>query len=187
MTCINLLPWRVERRSRAKKKFVIFLSLVFISSVFIIYIINRCVNHQYQVQWHRNYHVEMKLKKLVSDLRAIKQLKALTGEWVRKIDMIRELQIERTMIIHLLNGIASSMPSGAYVHQLIRDKNKVILVGFSGSNSNILQLMQAIQNIHWVRVAHLESIKNMQNKTPINENEFKLSFILSPKTWLSAS
>jgi len=77
------------------------------------------------------------------------------------------------------------LPDGIYLQEIERVGDKVTLLGFANSNSNISLLMRNIYGSSWLENPQLIEIKKIDNKkqseihsTNHEENNFKLSFNL---------
>lgn len=182
MTEINLLPWREQKREQEKKLFTSMLLTSVIIAVVIVFLINSYANHLIALQTERNQMIQVEITRLDDQLIEIKGLKKVKEGLISRMSVVQNLQSTRTLMVHLFDELIKVSPSGIYVTKLERKNDKVTLWGYAESNTNISILMTNIEHDDWVQSPVLTEIKKMEDKKQPANNEFKLSFVLKPKS-----
>ena len=85
----------------------------------------------------------------------------------------------------LLNEVITIIPEGIYLYQISRVANKITLLGYAESNTDISNFMRSIEASIWTKDPGLIEIKKRSDADSSDENEFKLSFILKSRTMLA--
>ena len=187
MTDINLLPWREQKREREKKQFITYLTTGAISAIAIVLIINYYATYLVDMQEHRNQRLKDEITQLEKKIKEISEIKKLRQALIARMNIVQNLQATRTLTVRLLDEIIRILPEGVYLYQIERVGDKVTLLGYAESNTNISKLMRSIEGSVWIKDPELTEIKKTtDNKLP-DENEFKLGFILKSKTALGST
>ena len=186
MTEINLLPWREQKREQEKKQFIIYLVLAVISSIMVVFLINYYATSLVDTQTAHNVRLKNEITQLEIKIKEIKTLKALRQALIARMDIVQDLQATRTLTVRLLDEIIKIIPDGVYLYQIGRIGDKVSLLGYAESNTNISELMLSIERSVWTEKPELTEIKKSTDVNQQDENEFKLSFILKSKTMLGS-
>ena len=184
MTEINLLPWRAEKREREKNEFISYLLAVVVIAIVTVFGINYYARSLVEQQTQRNAKIKSEITRLEGELREIKTLKILRQTLIARMNIVQDLQATRTLTVRLLNEIIDILPDGVYLYQISRVGDKVTLLGYAQSNTNISDLMRSISHSVWTQDPQLTEIKKTLEKERSDNNEFKLSFILKSKTML---
>ena len=100
------------------------------------------------------------------------------------MNIVQDLQATRTLTVRLLNEIIDIIPDGIYLYQIGRVGDKVTLLGYAVSNTNISGLMRSIGSSIWTQDPQLAEIKKSIEVERSDNNEFKLSFVLKSKSML---
>ncbi len=185
MSTINLLPWRELKREHEKKQFTVYLAMALGAAAVVVFLFNSYATHLVDSQTHRNQQLENEIAKLDKQIKQIADLKKVRQALIARMGIVQDLQATRILTVRLFDELIKIIPDGLYLTKLERSGNKITLYGYAESNSNISQLMRKIQSDQWVQDPELTEIKKTTETkeiTPQNQNEFKLSFILSPKT-----
>ena len=120
-------------------------------------------------------------------IKEISEIKKLRQALIARMNIVQNLQATRTLTVRLLDEIIRILPEGVYLYQIERVGDKVTLLGYAESNTNISKLMRSIEGSVWIKDPELTEIKKTtDNKLP-DENEFKLGFILKSKTALGST
>ncbi|WP_133127112.1 PilN domain-containing protein [Legionella nagasakiensis] len=182
MTEINLLPWRELKREREKKQFTIYLFLALISAAAVVFLINIYAKQLIEHQSSRNQLLENEITRLKQQIKEIEEIKAIREALIARMIIIQNLQATRSLTVRLFDELIKIMPDGVFLTYVERKEDKITILGYAESNSNISQLMRNIENNNWIKEPYLTEIKKTQEESSSRvENEFKLSFILSPK------
>ncbi|MCE3046171.1 PilN domain-containing protein [Legionella sp. 16cNR16C] len=191
MTTINLLPWREIKREREKKEFTMLLLMALILGSAIAFAMYYYASDLVSGQKHRNQLLQDEINTFNGQIAEIKQLKDLRARLISRMTVVQNLQATRSLTVHLLDELIKILPDGVYLTQMKREGNRITLLGYSESNSNVSILMRNIEQNPWIQNPELTEIKKSKDALDPNdtnaptpetgENEFKLSFILKPK------
>jgi type IV pilus assembly protein PilN len=178
MTDINLLPWRELRREREKKQFTTYLFVGMISAAIVVFLINSYAKQLIDNQTYSNNQLQEEIDQLKKQISEIAELKKLRQALIARMTIVQNLQATRSLTVRLFDELVKILPDGVFLTNVERVSNKVTLLGYSESNSNISQLMRNIETNRWIQNPELTEIKKSKDAQTSVENEFKLSFIL---------
>jgi type IV pilus assembly protein PilN len=184
MTDINLLPWRELKREREKKQFITYLLVGLLAAIIIVFLIDYYATSLIDMQTARNQRLKNEITQLDFQIKEISDIKSLREALIARMIMVQNLQATRTLTVRLLDEIIKILPEGVYVYRIDRMGDKITLLGYAESNTNISQLMRSIEKSIWIQSPELTEIKKTVETTQFDENAFKLSFILKSKTML---
>ena len=190
MTEINLLPWREQKREQDQKQFIIYLVISFVSAAVVVFLMYLYASSLVDMQTEQNDRLKSEITKLDAQLNEITQLKKLRMALIARMNIVQNLLATRILTVRLMNEIIRILPDGVYLYHLDRVGEKVTMLGYAESNSDISQLMRNIEWSDLIQDPELTEIKKTADEKPTdeklsNENEFKLSFIEKNKTNLS--
>lgn len=178
MTEINLLPWREAKREQQKKTFNHLMISAGVLGASIVMIINFYVDGMISTQGDRNRLLEQEINILDGQIQTIKLLKAKRTALISRMNIVQDLQATRPLTIHLFDELVKVLPEGVYLTDVKREKDKITVLGYSESNTNISLMMRNIETNPWIKEPSLTQIKKSD---AISKNsEFQLSFILKP-------
>ena len=186
MTDINLLPWREQKREQGKKQFITYLSVGAISAIVIVLLINYYATYLVGMQEHRNQRLKDEITQLERKIKEISDIKKLREALIARMNIVQDLQATRTLTVRLLDEIIRILPEGVYLYQVERVGDKVTLLGYAESNTNISKLMRSIESSVWIKDPVLTEIKKTTGIKLFYENEFKLGFFLKSNTALGS-
>lgn len=192
MTEINLLPWREIKREHEKKQFTTMMAGALILGAGLVLLFNYYANSLVEGQTLRNQRLQAEIAVMDKEILEIKKLKEVRESLISRMTIVQNLQATRTLTVHLFDELVKVVPDGVYLTQLQRVADRVTVLGYSESNTNVSILMRNIEKNPWIQEPVLTEIKknanakNAEDKTN-NKNEFKLSFILKPDGSLTQS
>jgi type IV pilus assembly protein PilN len=182
MADINLLPWRELKREREKKQFTTVLLIGIVSAALVVFLINSYAKRLIENQTYNNNLLQQEIDKYKKQIEEIKELKKLRQALIARMTIVQNLQATRSMTVRLFDELVKILPDGVYLTNVERVVNKVTLLGYAESNTNISQLMRNIESNRWIQNPELTEIKKSKEAQSSVENEFKLSFILTSPT-----
>lgn len=182
MTDINLLPWRELKREQEKKRFTTYLAIALVISSVIVFLMNYYVSSKIEEQTALNNRLDVEIKEYKKQILEIKNLRTLRQGLIARMKIVQNLQATRILTVRLFDELITILPDGVYVKRMERVGDKVTLFGFTESNANISRLMKNIESSQWIQLPELMEIKKMKEGNEDTPSEFKLSFILKPKS-----
>ncbi len=184
MTEINLLPWREKKREQEKKQFTLYLLVGLVMAVIIVILIDYYAKCLVDAQTQRNQRLKDEITQFEKQIKEIAELKKLRQALIARMTIVQNLQATRALTVRLFDEIIKIMPNGVYLNRVDRIGNKVTLLGYAESNTNISLLMRNIEGNAWIQDPELTEIKKSSEGKKPEENAFKLSFILKSKSML---
>lgn len=193
MTEINLLPWREIKREHEKKQFTTMLLAALIFAAGTVFLFNYYATSLVDGETQRNQRLQDQINTLNKDIEEIKKLKEIREALISRMTIVQNLQATRTLTVHLFDELVKVVPDGVYLTQVERAEDRITVLGYSESNTNVSMLMRNIERNPWIKDPVLTEIKKTPvDSTPANpnalpdtnasdKNEFKLSFILKPE------
>ncbi len=164
MTHINLLPWRDNLREAVKKECLILLAIVVGLAIGLLGVGFSRVNAKLRRQQEINLNIQKDTVVLESSIAEIQRIKAQENQLTAKRDAVEQLQLERVTVVRLLEQMAYQMPKGVYLTQFDKKGAQLTLIGYAKSNALVSELMQKIEQSHWMGVPQLIEIKAADNQ-----------------------
>jgi type IV pilus assembly protein PilN len=177
-----LLPWRELRREQEKKRFTTYLAFTIALSVVMVFLVNYYVTAKVEEQTALNNRLEAEITEYKKQIVEIKELKTLRKGLIARMEIIQNLQATRILTVRLFDELITILPDGVYVNRMERVGDRITISGYTESNSNISRLMKNIELSQWIQLPQLTEIKKSKEGSEDSPSEFKLSFILKPKS-----
>ena len=92
------------------------------------------------------------------------------------MDIIQELQRNRSKIVHIFDEIIEVLPQGLYLQSVKREGDVITLLGHAESNTNVSDLMRNVSASPWLAEPVLNEIKTDDVKGQ-RTSDFKLQLI----------
>lgn len=174
---INLLPWREQERELMKKEFFLFLGFFCSLMVFVVMGIFLVYSQMISNQEKINRRLTKEITALDQEIKTIESYEAEKERLVARMMVIQELQARRPQTVKVLDAVARVIPEGIYLQGMVRVNDEVNLLGVSESNTDVSNLMRALEVTGWLKNANLSEIKTVlaPNKKD-SMLEFKMGF-----------
>lgn len=161
-TRINLLPWReIRRREQDRQLLSISIGAWILMGLVVFY-----------GQWHmsgridhqnaRNSYLNREIAKLEDQIKEINELKSRKQALLARMEIIQQLQQDRTQIVHVFDDLVRKLPKGIYLTRLTKRAKAIALTGMAQSNARVSSLMQNLDSSDWFANPDL----NVINVTP---------------------
>lgn len=173
MARINLLPWREEQRKEQLRQFLTILGLSALLMVAIIALVHIQIANQIQQQQSRNDFLKQEIVKVEKQIKEIDNLAKERKRLLARMEIIEQLQRNRTEVVHLFDEIAKIMPEGTYLVSLKQQGKNLVLEGRAQSNARVSALMRNIEASPWLANPQLQVIKK-DSKSKSDERSFVL-------------
>ncbi|MDA8419967.1 MAG: PilN domain-containing protein [Pseudomonadota bacterium] len=173
MTRLNLLPWRQMRRKEQDRQLLsvgIGAAILMLLILFYVYV---NVNSRIHEQNLRNQYLTTQINKLDAQIRAIRQLKKERQALVARMQVIQQLEADRTQIVHVFDSLARRLPAGIYLTRLVQRGALISLSGVAQSNARVSALMRSLDASNWFAKPDLDVI-NVSAKGNVRVSNFKL-------------
>lgn len=170
-TRINLLPWREIRRQEQDRQLLsasIGAWLLMGLTVFYgWYYMNGLIDHQNK----RNDYLSAEISKLDEKIAEINRLKERKQALIARMEIIQQLQQDRTQIVHVFDDLVRKLPKGVYLTGLAKKNKQITLKGMAQSNARVSHLMNNLDSSDWFTNPNLD-IVNAQNQGDNRVSQF---------------
>ncbi len=166
MTRINLLPWREMRRRERDRQLLSGSVLAWIMMGIVIGYGWWHMNGLIDFQNARSNFLKKETAKLDKQIAEIREIKSRKEGLLARMEVIQQLQSNRTQIVHVFDDLVRKLPKGVYLTGLTKKNRNITLTGFAQSNARISALMQSLDSSDWFTNPSL----NVINVTPSGES-----------------
>jgi type IV pilus assembly protein PilN len=149
MTEINLLPWREQRRSERSRQVMILTAAAWVVSVVLVFLATQIMGARIDNQRERNRYLQLEIDQLQLVVSEIDQLRGKKDALLARMDVIQELQSNRSEIVHLMDDLVRKLPPGVYFESAERKDGVVQLNGMAQSNGRVSSLMRNLDSSEW--------------------------------------
>lgn len=184
MARINLLPWRENLRQERQRNFFIALAATAIGAVLLVFLASHLVQRQIDAQEDRNAYLESEIRKLDRDIASIEELEQTRDNLLARKNVIERLQENRSMMVHLFNSLARTVPEGVRLTSVGQTGEELTIEGVTQSETRVSDYMRAIERAEWLHEPDLTIIEAMQGEeaSPAEPFRFELKArIASPR------
>ncbi|MDB2384361.1 PilN domain-containing protein [Endozoicomonas sp.] len=175
MAKINLLPWREELRELRKKVFVGVFGASVALALVVVFIIDLFISSSISAQQGRNQYLKNEIAQLEKKIEAIKDINAKKILLLERMDVIKGLQGNRSVIVQVFDQLARIVPEGIYFKTLKVEDDLFTLVGIAESNNRVAALMRQLDASQWFTNPNLTAVRKV-NGDGERLNEFDLNF-----------
>ena len=175
MPRINLLPYRAERRKRARQHFGMLAALTAALGLTIVGFVHFVNAQRIGTQTERNEFLKSEIAQLDKQIDEIKKLKDEIASLLARKQVIETLQADRAQTVHLLDQLVRQMPDGVYLKSVKQKGMSISVNGYAQSNARVSTLMRNIEASPWLEKPNLVEIKaaNVERK---RLSEFTMDF-----------
>lgn len=157
-TRLNLLPWRELRRQEQDRQllsasvgaWLLMGLLVFYGW----YHMNGLIDHQEK----RNDFLRAEIAQLDKKIAEINKLKDRKQALIARMEIIQQLQSDRTQIVHVFDDLVRKLPKGVYLTGLTKKNKRIMLKGVAQSNARVSHLMNNLDSSDWFTNPDLEVV-----------------------------
>lgn len=173
MPHINLLPWREELRQERKKQFLTLLGLSLLATAAVVYLALTQVQGWVSYQESRNRMLQQEISQLEEKIREIDELRETRENLLARMQVIEELQQQRTEIVHLFDELVATLPEGIYLTSLSQSGDTISMEGVAQSNARVSTYMKRLDASDWLADPQLQVIET-RGERPNRFSEFSL-------------
>lgn len=170
-TRINLLPWRELRRQEQDRQLLSASIGAWLLMGLIVfygwYYMNGLIDHQNK----RNDYLETEIAKLDRKIQEINKLKERKQALIARMQIIQQLQRDRTQIVHVFDDLVRKLPKGLYLTGLSKKNKRITLKGVAQSNARVSRLMNNLDSSDWFTNPNLD-IVNARNQGGARVSQF---------------
>jgi type IV pilus assembly protein PilN len=114
-------------------------------------------------QRQRNGYLQGEISKLNRQIKDIKEIKKKKRALIARMEVIQQLQRDRTEIVHVLDDLVRKLPEGMYLTWVKKAGKKITLKGVAQSNARISTLMRNLDSSNWFANPNLDVINVAQH------------------------
>ena len=173
-TRINLLPWREMRRKQQDRQLLTIAVAAWIVMGVVVVNAYLYVGALIEVQGQRNKLLEDEIAKVEREIKEIAELKKQRQDLISRMNVIYQLQGDRTGMVRMFDELVRKLPEGVYLTTLKTTGGGVALQGVAQSNARVSALMRNLDGSQWFNGPELEVI-NVKEKSGERLSEFSLS------------
>jgi type IV pilus assembly protein PilN len=172
-THLNLLPWREIRRKEQDRQLLTVAAGAWVLMVLAVFYAHLHVTHLIDDQNRRNEFLKGEIAKLEKEITEIKEIKKQRQALIARMNVIYQLQGDRTQIVHVFDDLVRKLPEGVYFKALRQRGKHFTLDGTAQSNARVSALMRNLDSSEWFANPNLDII-NVQQKGGDRVSTFKL-------------
>jgi type IV pilus assembly protein PilN len=149
MTRLNLLPWREMRRKEQDRKLI---SVAVGSGVLMLVIVGFTywrLEAMIDNQALRNDFLVKETKRVEEELKEIKALEKTRDDLIARMNVIEQLQQDRTRIVHVFDDLVRKLPEGVYLTSLKQTGVNFTISGVAQSNARVSAFMRNLDSSDW--------------------------------------
>lgn len=176
MTDINLLPWREHLHQKAKKQWLMGLSVVLGLSLFILVLTCVILNAKIHRTLAINEKLNVPLKSLSSQLQRIKMIEYKKMEVTVKAAVFQTLEKERWNTMTVLSDLLSRMPLRMYLTALGKQNSQWKLEGAAESFLQVSNFVHKLAEISQITDPKLLQVGANDIKKDDGQHHFALTF-----------
>lgn len=180
MTKLNLLPWRELRRKEQDRQLISAGGFTWVLMALVIFYAHLHVSALIDNQKKRNQFLKEEIAKVDKQIEEIKQLKKQRQALIARMNIIHQLQGDRTQIVHVFDELVQQLPEGIYFTRLDQ-KGKVFSIGGTAqSNARVSALMRNLDSSDWFTNPVLQVI-NVKDSGGDRVSNFQLNVTQADK------
>lgn len=172
-TRVNLLPWREMHRKEQDRQLLTIAVGAWILMGVIIFYAHVHVTALIENQNRRNEFLNQEIAKVEKEIKEIAELKKKRADLIARMNVIYQLQGDRTQVVHLFDELARKLPDGIYLASLSHAGSSIALKGVAQSNARVSALMRNLAASDWFSEPELEVI-TVKAKGSDRVSEFSL-------------
>ncbi|MBI3898753.1 MAG: PilN domain-containing protein [Gammaproteobacteria bacterium] len=157
-TRLNLLPWREMRRRDLDQKLLRLAIGAWALTALIVGAAYLHVGDLIVVQNQRNDFLKLEIAKVEKEIKEIAELKKKRQDLIARMNVIQQLQADRTRVVHIFDELVRRVPEGVQLRTLKQTGNVIALTGAAQSNARVSALMRNFSGSEWFADPELEVI-----------------------------
>lgn len=181
MVRINLLPWREQLREERRKRFWVAMVGVALAAVAIVLLLDERIDAAMDRQTARNAYVQREIDQLDAQVGELDELKHQRQQLLERMQVIQGLQGNRSVIAHLFDQLARTLPEGVYFKGVSKVGKTLSISGMAESNNRISELMRGLEASPWFEAPSLAEVKSAGNPEVAQASSFQLTVRQSPQ------
>ncbi len=157
-TRLNLLPWREMRRKEQDRQLLTLSIGAWILMALFVFYAHLHVTGLTDNQNRRNNFLQQEIAKLEKEIKAIRDLKKQRAALIARMNVIYELQGDRTQVVHVFDDLVRKLPEGVYFTSVKQKGKNIAIKGVAQSNARVSALMRNLDSSDWFTDPNLDVI-----------------------------
>lgn len=162
---INLLPYREKQKVIKIQQFSLVMATFIITALAINLSYTGIISAKVDYQETRNNFLIEENKKLKAEIKEIDNLKETIYDTLEKRNVVESLQTNKSDAVKILNSLSQELPDGTFITSVIRNGEKVNVVGQTQSNARVASYMLDLEKTSTFKTPELVEIKVIPIKT----------------------
>ncbi len=158
MARINLLPWRDDRRQIRKREFWTQMGVAAAISVLAVFGGMVFMDTQNELQEANNAFLTAEIKKLDDKIVEIQALEKNKAKLLKKKEIIENLQGDRSLMVHIFEQLARTIPDGVALNGIKQTANLIELTGKAQSEARVAQYMRNLDDSPYLKDPDLNTV-----------------------------
>jgi type IV pilus assembly protein PilN len=168
MARINLLPWRDERRQIRKREFWTQMGVAAALSALAVFGGLAFMNHQIELQEARNGFLTQQIAELDKKIVEIKELEKRKAKLLKKKEIIENLQADRSLMVHLFEQMARTIPEGVALGSIKQAADVITLDGKAQSEARVASYMRSLEDSPYLKDSDLTVVAANDPNAPVS-------------------
>ncbi len=170
MANINLLPWREAQRNERNRETLIMCAAMWIVACGIVFAGKLFMDGRIEHQQARNAYVQSEINALSKVIKEIEDLKDKRDALLARMEVIQNLQKNRSQIVHVFDDLAKKLPKGVFYDTITKTENNFSIRGKAQSNARVSALMRSLDASEWFDNANLRVVDVVdENGTSVSQ------------------
>ena len=162
---INLLPYREKQKVIKIQQFSLVIATFIVAALAINLSYAGIISAKVSYQEITNKFLNEENKKLKAEIKEIDNLKETIYDTLEKRNVVESLQTNRSDAVKILNSLSQELPDGTFITSVIRNGEKVNVVGQTQSNARVASYMLDLEKTSTFKTPELVEIKVIPIKT----------------------
>lgn len=175
MARINLLNWREERRKQIEQQFYGMLAGAAIAGIATVFAVQLQLGAMIDYQDSRNNYLSSEIKKVEKAIAEIKALEKEKADLLARMNVIQELQGNRSDSVHMLDDLVKVLPEGVHLTKFNQKKKSLTFDGVAQSNARVSAYMRNIERAEWLKSPNLKVIQSKKKGEGDGYSQFTLT------------
>lgn len=158
MANINLLPWREEQRRQRNQMTLAMCVAIWVFAAVLVFFAKTVMDGRIEGQQSRNQFLQTEINKLQVIIKEIDSLKEKRDALLARMDVIQNLQQNRSQIVHVFDDLVNKLPVGVYYDTIKKSDDGFSIAGRAQSNGRVSALMRSLDASDWFDGATLKVV-----------------------------
>ena len=173
MANINLLPWReAQRRERNRATLAICIAM-WIAAGLVVLAGKLIMDARIANQEARNAYLQSEINALSKVIKEIEDLKTKRDALLARMQVIQNLQQNRSQIVHMFDDLVTKLPKGVYYNRIAKTNNRLDIDGYAQSNERVSALMRNLDSSDWFDQSSLKQV-DVVDQNVLLVSQFKI-------------